>query len=146
MRRTFGRHMPHVITALLLISCSAPNTTPGASVPPPDISPNAALAVPLETTEVQGVQLPTRQVSDGYDWEPLDSDASGQQRFLVRIKRGGGPFLVALERFTPLFSVDGKEASSYVAEAFFRANPHRTAASIQPGDEFELAVPALALE
>ena len=63
-------------------------------------------------------------------------------RTMVRIRLGGSPSLVALEKLTPLFNVDGKGPVEYVSEAFFAANPNRTPRSIQPGDEMVLTVPA----
>jgi hypothetical protein len=86
--------------------------------------------------------LPPEQRSTSFDFDPMDADAAGHRRFLVRIGPGGSPSLVALEKLTPLFSVDGKGPIEYVSDAFFAANPQRTPRSIQPGDEFVLTVPA----
>ena len=96
----------------------------------------APAAQPAEVT------LPPAQVSTSFDFRPLESDAAGNRRFLVRMRLGGSPSLVALEKLTPLFNVDGKGPVEYVTEAFFAANPHRTPRSIQPEDEFILTVPA----
>jgi hypothetical protein len=49
--------------------------------------------------------------------------------------------MVAAQKLTPLFDVDGKNAAQYVGEAYFQANPGRTPQSMQPGDEFVLAIP-----
>ena len=86
--------------------------------------------------------LPPPQVSVNFDFVPLKLDAAGNRRFLVRMRLGGSPSLVALEKLTPLFNVDGKGPVEYVTDAFFAANPHRTPRSIQPEDEFVLSVPA----
>lgn len=95
----------------------------------------AQVAPPADMT------LPPEQVPANFDFEPLDVDAAGNRRFLVRIRLGGSPSLIALEKLTPLFNVDGKGPVEYVTEAFFAANPHRTPRSIQPDDEFILSVP-----
>ncbi|MGE3913336.1 MAG: hypothetical protein AB7K36_28555 [Chloroflexota bacterium] len=96
-------------------------------------------AVPPARHERQ--PLPPEQRSDAYDFLPLDADAEGWRRFQVRIQSGGSPSLVAMEKLTPLFNVDGKGPVQYVTDAFFEANPQRTPRSIQPGDEFILRVP-----
>jgi hypothetical protein len=102
----------------------------------PRLEPGAApVAPPADVT------LPPEQVPVNFDFEPLDVDADGNRRFMVRIRLGGSPSLVALEKLTPLFNVDGKGPVEYVTDAFFEANPHRTPRSIQPDDEFILSVP-----
>lgn len=88
------------------------------------------------------VALPPEQVPTTFEWEPLDADEAGNRRFRVRILQGGSPSMVAMEKLTPLFNVDGKGPVEYVTEAFFAANPDRTPQSIQPDDEFILTVPA----
>jgi hypothetical protein len=88
------------------------------------------------------VSLPPAQRPVSFDFDPLDPDAAGNRRFLVRMRPGGSPSLVALEKLTPLFNVDGKGPLEYVTDAFFAANPHRTPRSIQPDDEFVLSLPA----
>src|SRR5205823_8518305 len=65
----------------------------------------------------------------------------GWRRFQVTIRKGGSPAAVAVAKFTPLFSVEGKDAVTYVSEAFSRANPSRRPTTIQPGDMFSLSVP-----
>jgi hypothetical protein len=85
--------------------------------------------------------LPPRQPTSGYDFEAAGQDERGWPRYRVRIQAGGSPALVALEKLTPLFLVDGKDGPTYVAEAYFQANPGRTPSSIQPGDEFLLVLP-----
>jgi hypothetical protein len=89
---------------------------------------------------VQAEDLPPEQPAEGFDFEPLD-DEEGQRRFLVRLDAGGSPSMVATQKLTPLFMVDGKNAAQYVADAYFQANPGRTPQTMQPGDEFVLAVP-----
>jgi membrane peptidoglycan carboxypeptidase len=81
------------------------------------------------------------QFSEAFDFIPLDDDADGWRRFQVRIRIGGSPSLVALEKLTPLFEIDGKGPVQYVTEAFFEANPGRTPRSIQPDDTFVLRLP-----
>jgi hypothetical protein len=87
------------------------------------------------------VELPPAQPTEGFDFEPLDDDA-GNRRFLVRLRDGGSPALVAGQKLTPLFEVDGKNAAQYVSDAYFQANPGRTPQTMQPGDEFVLTLPA----
>ena len=98
--------------------------------------------VQAATPETPAVELPPRQPTTGYTFEEAGTDAQGRQLFRVRIGAGGSPFMVASEKLTPLFSVDGKNGAEYVAEAFFRSNPNRTPSTIQPDDEFVLALPA----
>lgn len=86
-------------------------------------------------------ELPPEQTVEGYEWEPLGTDGSGQLQFRIRILAGGSPSMVAADKLTPLFSVDGKNAAQYVTDAYFQANPHRTPRTIQPGDEFVLTLP-----
>ena len=93
-------------------------------------------AQPVDQTQ----ELPPEQPTDGFDFEPLP-DEQGHQRFLVRLQAGGSPALVAAQKLTPLFGVDGKNAAQYVSDAYFQANPGRTPHTMQPGDQFELALP-----
>ena len=86
-------------------------------------------------------ELPPEQPTEGFDWEPL-GDEGGNRRFRVRLRAGGSPALVAGQKLTPLFEVEGKGAAQYVSDAYFQANPGRTPQSMQPGDEFVLTVPA----
>ena len=104
----------------------------------------SAHAEPSPPAEVQGVNLPPEQKHDGFDFEPNGTDERGNLLYRVRFNRNGSPFLVAVEKFTPLFSIDGKDAAAFVAESYFRAHPDRTPGSIQPGDEFTLALPPTA--
>jgi hypothetical protein len=116
-----------------------------ADVAPRVIMPGAAPRLPPGATHPAAPAdqaLPPEQRPVNFDFVPLDGDGAGNRRFLVRIKLGGSPSLIALERLTPLFNVDGKGPVEYVTEAFFAANPHRTPRSIQPDDEFILTVPA----
>ena len=87
-------------------------------------------------------ELPPRQPTEGFEFESAGTDASGQMLFHIRILNGGHPYQVATSKLTPLFYVDGKTSATYVAEAYFNSNPNRTPFSIQPGDEFMLALPA----
>jgi hypothetical protein len=48
---------------------------------------------------------------------------------------------VAAGKLTPLFELEGKDAAAYVSDAYFEAYPDRTPFTIQPDDEFQLAVP-----
>ena len=68
--------------------------------------------------------------------------SAGNRRFRVRLHAGGSPALVADQKLTPLFEVDGKNAAQYVSDAYFQANPGRTPRTMQPGDEFVLTLPA----
>ena len=86
--------------------------------------------------------LPPPQTSDAFDWEAAGTDGQGRLLYHVRIRAGGSPYLVATAKLTPLFQVDGKNAPSYVGDAYFQANPGRTPFSMQPGDEFTVALPA----
>jgi len=87
-------------------------------------------------------ELPPEQPTEGFDFERLADDEAGNRRFRVRLRPGGSPALVAAQKLTPLFEVDGKNAAQYVSDAYFQANPGRTPQSMQPGDEFVLTVPA----
>jgi hypothetical protein len=69
------------------------------------------------------------------------SDDRGWLKFNVTIQPGGSPAGVAETKFTPLFSVDGKDPIRYVTDAFFQSNPNRRVTTIQPGDSFDLALP-----
>lgn len=88
----------------------------------------------------QAPELPPEQPTDGFDFEPLP-DEGGHHRFQVRLQAGGSPALVAAQKLTPLFDVDGKNAVQFVSDAYFAANPGRTPQSMQPGDQFVLALP-----
>ena len=74
--------------------------------------------------------------------KPLGADSVGNRRFKITMGLGGSPSLVALEKLTPLFNVDGKGPVQYVTDAFFESNPNRTPRSIQPDDVFVLTVPS----
>jgi len=87
------------------------------------------------------VDLPPEQPTEGFDFEPLDDNRSGNRRFRVRLRAGGSPALVAGQKLTPLFEADGKSAAQYVSDAYFQANPGRTPQTMQPGDEFVLMLP-----
>jgi hypothetical protein len=114
--------------------------SPGADLAP---RPGVALAAPTgETTQTAPDALPPEQPTDGFDFQPIGPDAGGNLRFQVRLLAGGSPYLVAAQKLTPLFRVDGKGPVEYVADAYFRANPGRTPQSMQPGDGFVLTVPA----
>ncbi|MFN0073997.1 MAG: hypothetical protein ACKVVP_21165 [Chloroflexota bacterium] len=87
------------------------------------------------------VNLPPRQSTESFEFEQAGTDAAGQLLFRVRILQDGHPYQVATSKLTPLFSVDGKTSATYVSEAYFRSNPHRSPFTIQPGDEFILPLP-----
>ena len=84
---------------------------------------------------------PPETPSEGFDFEPLDDDDAGNRRFRVRLRAGGSPALVAAEKLTPLFEVDGRNAAEYVSDIYFQANPGRTPQTMQPGDELVLTLP-----
>ena len=101
----------------------------------------AVQAAPAPLSARAPLPLPPAQPTDGYEFQPIGVDNAGWLRFRIRILLGGSPFLVAVEKLTPLFQVDGKSAAQYVGDAYFEANPGRTPYSIQPDDEFVLSVP-----
>jgi hypothetical protein len=107
-------------------------------MPGPSPRLEAARAEPGSPAEIT---LPPEQRSTAFDWEPLGADAAGNRQFKATIRVGGSPSLIALEKLTPLFNVEGKGPVEIVTEAFFAANPNRTPRSIQPDDEFVLTVP-----
>ncbi|HLI27616.1 MAG TPA: hypothetical protein VKZ60_11120 [Chloroflexota bacterium] len=100
----------------------------------------AGISLPLAPPPVPR-ELPPEQTSAAFEFTPAGTDAEGRLLYRVRIGPGGSPALVALRKFTPLFAVDGQDALSYVSHAYFQQYPQRTARSIQPGDEFLLALP-----
>lgn len=95
----------------------------------------------LVATPHPAVATPQPHSRTGFEFIPDGQDERGWLRYTVRITRGGSPYLVATEMLTPLFDVDGVDAPTYVANAFFRDNPHRRPNTIQPGDEFSLVLP-----
>jgi hypothetical protein len=84
---------------------------------------------------------PPVQADNRFTIEPLSPDPHGWLRYKVRIEAGGSPALVALQLLTPLFQVDGRDGPTYLAQSYFQENPGRTPSSIQPGDQFTLALP-----
>lgn len=138
-----------VVLVLSLIAAGCQQVERIADVAPRAILPGAGTATGPRLQPAAGpaakpadVTLPAEQVPVSFDFRPLDLDALGNRRFLVRMRLGGSPSLVALEKLTPLFNVDGKGPVEYVTDAFFASNPHRTPRSIQPDDELILTVPA----
>lgn len=101
----------------------------------------AAQAVAAPLVGRARLPLPLPLPTEGYEFTPLGVDSNGWLQYRIRIQVGGSPFLVAVEKLTPLFRVDDKGPSQYVADAYFAANPTRTPFSIQPDDEFTLSVP-----
>jgi len=95
----------------------------------------------LDPGAQSSAELPPEQSSDAFDFEPAGIDPQGRALYRVRIRAGGNPYVVAATKLTPLFQVDGRDALAYLSDAYFRANPGRTAFTIQPGDEFTLALP-----
>jgi hypothetical protein len=85
--------------------------------------------------------MPPELPADGFEFEPIGTDQEGRHQFHIRILEGGSPYLVATQKLTPLFQVDGKGPVEYVTDAYFAANPSRTPRSIQPDDEFVLTLP-----
>jgi hypothetical protein len=100
----------------------------------------AGLAVALAPVAAAR-ELPPEQTSSAFEFTPAGTDATGRRVYRVRIGPGGSPALVAVRKLTPLFAVDGQDALTYVSQAYFAQHPHRTPRSIQPGDEFLLALP-----
>jgi hypothetical protein len=141
--RLGGRGLLVLLIALLTTACQQVEHL--ADVAPRAIMPGASprlQAAPVGAPRPVEVTLPPEQRSSAFTWEPLGSDAAGNRRFKATIGLGGSPSLIALEKLTPLFNVDGKGPVQYVTDAFFEANPNRTPRSIQPDDEFILSVPA----
>ncbi len=124
----------------LTVSC-APRSESAAAAASVSEVPRAA-AEEISTPEVAGtqtaVEIPQAQE---FDFEPAGTDERGWKLYQVRIKAGGSPNLVARERLTPLFQVDGQDGPTYAANSFFSQNPNRRPNTIQPGDEFTLALP-----
>jgi len=85
--------------------------------------------------------MPPELPADGFEFEPIGTDQDGRRQFHVHILEGGSPYLVATQKLTPLFQVDGKGPVEYVTDAYFASNPGRTPRSIQPDDEFVLTLP-----
>jgi len=143
LTRTAARTMTIALIAIALTGCTEAKRI--AQVAPellqPGTRPANAYAETLTVGEVRGVSLPPQLKYDGYDFEAAGTDDQGRSLYRVRINRNGSPSLVANTRFTPLFSLDGKDAPAFVADSYFRAHPERSANTIQPGDEFTLALP-----
>jgi hypothetical protein len=87
------------------------------------------------------VALPPEQTSPAFAFQSAGTDDQGRRLYRVRIGPGGSPSLVAKSKLTPLFQLDGKDAAAYVSDAYFESHPDRTAFTIQPDDDFLLAVP-----
>ncbi|MPZ13928.1 MAG: hypothetical protein GEU73_05820 [Chloroflexi bacterium] len=96
---------------------------------------------PVVTSDVDTPQLPPEQGSDAFDFEAAGTDGEGRPLYRVRIGPGGSPAAVALMKLTPLFSANGRDAVQYVSDAYFQSHPERSPSTIQPGDEFILALP-----
>jgi len=123
-----------------LVSCAPQSesaaATLGTSLP-------SVAAAEVTTTDVAGAQArPEPAQVSGFDFQPAGTDERGWRIYNIRIKAGGSPNLVALEKLTPLFQIDGQDGPTYVGSSFFAQNPNRRPNTIQPGDEFTLAVPA----
>jgi hypothetical protein len=132
-----------VLAGLLLTGCEEAARL--AEISPRLIAPGAGshtgLAQPPAPAPATA-DLPPEQTNPAFEFAPANRDEQGRQVYKVRIGPGGNPYLVATEKLTPLFLADGEDAATYVSHAYFRAHPDRTPASIQPGDEFLLALPA----
>jgi hypothetical protein len=103
----------------------------------------ADAAVPTIGARAAATTAPLVPTTDNtFDFQDVGSNDSAWLRFQVTIRRGGSPAGVALAKLSPLFSVGGKDAISYVSDAFFRDNPNRRTNTIQPGDTFTLWLPA----
>src|SRR5215217_7351415 len=134
-----------LLLILSLVSAACQQVERIAEVAPRAIMPGPGPrleAAPREAARAAEVTLPPEQRSSAFDWEPLGFDAAGNRQFRATIRLGGSPSLIALEKLTPLFNVDGKGPVEFVTDAFFASNPHRTPRSIQPDDAFVLTVPA----
>jgi hypothetical protein len=113
---------------------------------PQVLMPSGKVSHPVDQSDPVASQppqdLPPRQPTEGFEFVPSGTDSSGRLLFQIKILQGGNPYQVATSKLTPLFNVDGKTSATYVAEAYFNANPNRTPSTIQPGDEFTLSLPA----
>jgi hypothetical protein len=128
--------------ALLVTACRDADDL--ARLAPPVLAPGSVgrpAGQNATTTNQTPLELPPRQPTDGFEFEPTGADGSGHMLFHVRILQNGNPYQVAESKLTPLFYVDGKSSTEYVSDEYFRSNPERTAFSIQPGDQFTLALP-----
>jgi hypothetical protein len=123
-----------------VVSC-APRSQTAAGLLPESAVPSVA-AAEMATADIAGAQT-AADISQvpGFDIQPAGTDERGWALYHVEIKSGGSPNLVAIEKLTPLFQVDGKDGPSYVGDSFFTQNPNRRPNTIQPGDEFTLALP-----
>jgi hypothetical protein len=132
-----------LVLVLLLSGCREIDRL--AAVAPRLVAPDGDArmqAPPTSTDPPPEVGLSPAQPTEGFAFERAGTDKEGRLLYRVRIEAGGSPNLVATTKLTPLFQVDGKTAGQYVADAYFAAHPGKTPRSIQPGDEFELALPA----
>ena len=131
-----------VLASLLLSGCEEAGRL--IEIAPRLIAPGAGrqTSVPLPPPPAAAVELPPEQTSPRFEFAPAGTDGQGRRVYRVRIGAGGSPYLVATDKLTPLFEVDGADAPTYVGDAYFRQHPDRTPATIQPGDEFLLALPA----
>ncbi len=131
-----------VVAVLLLSGCEDVDRL--VAIAPRLIAPGAgghASAQPAAAAPAP-IELPPEQTNPAFDFTPAGTDDQGRQVYKVRIGRGGSLYLVATSKLTPLFQVDGADAATYVGDAYFRQHPDRTPSTIQPGDEFLLALPA----
>jgi hypothetical protein len=124
--------------------CDRPSTPPHRASARGDFAPGwevAAQPMPRIGSHSDAASAPMDSSGAGFGFESLGFDDAGWRQFVVTIRPGGSPAGVAEAKFTPLFSVDGKDPITYVTEAFFQANPGRRPTTIQPGDAFPLLVP-----
>jgi hypothetical protein len=119
------------------------NVAPRSQASRAPLAPPVAVAAEPGAEEVASIQAESDPLPavPGLDFTPAGTDERGWRLYQIRIKAGGSPNLVAVERLTPLFEVNGQDGPTYVANAFFSQNPHRRPNTIQPGDEFTLAIP-----
>ncbi len=131
-----------MVTTVLLGACGEADRL--ITIAPHLVAPGAQGSVeipPRPAPPAPPVELPPEQTSPAFDFAPAGTDAEGRRLYRVRIGPGGSPALVALRKLTPLFDVDGLDGPTYVSKAYFQQYPQRTSRSIQPGDEFMLALP-----
>jgi hypothetical protein len=130
------------IGAVALVGLVASTVPRSETAAAPLVSPTVEETEP-DSEEVAGVQTEAAPMPEipGFDFRPDGTDERGWRLYRARIKSGGSPNLIAIEKLTPIFQVDGQDAPTYVANAFFSENPNRRPNTIQPGDEFTLAVP-----
>lgn len=150
-RRRNRRHARRITATLIVlglaaigivgfvVSCAPHSETSAAPLGPVTSS---EANVQTISTEVAGATAPVAFPDvAGFEYALTGTDERGWRTYRIRIKSGGSPNLVSVEKMTPLFEVNGQDGPTYVWNQFSTQNPHRRPNTIQPGDEFTLPVP-----